>query len=262
MNDPIYHLEGVVKTKDDAEDFEGPLNLILQLLSKNKTEIRDVSISALLDQYLAYLDEMAQMDLEIASEFVAMASHLMYIKTKVLLAGDEEVSELEQLLSSLESLKARDVYGQIKQITDAFAEMFRQGAGLLSKPQEPIAVDKQYRYEHNRMDLLQALTQVTNREILPDIVISQLPIPKRIVYSIDEKADELVQRLRTGGAMRVRELFSDCGSRSEMVATFLVILELCRSGNVLLAGGDDQMTITYSQTAEPVEIGDEQDGYA
>jgi segregation and condensation protein A len=107
MDDPIFHLEGVVKTKDEFEDFDGPLNLILQLLSKNKIEIRDISISTLLEQYLAYLDEMASMDLEIASEFVAMASHLMYIKTKVLLSGDEEVSELEQLMDSLEKVSLR-----------------------------------------------------------------------------------------------------------------------------------------------------------
>ena len=262
MDDPIYHLEGVVKNKDEVEDFNGPLNLILQLLSKNKIEIRDISISTLLEQYLDYLDQMAQMDIEIASEFIAMASHLMYIKTKVLLAGDEEVSELEQLLSSLESLKAKDVYAQIKDVTGEFARMFKRGAGLLTRGQEPLPVDKQYRYQHEKQDIIDALYRAVNREQLPEIIISQLPIPKRIVYSIDVKASEVVQRLRTGGAVPVHELFDDCASRSELVATFLVILELCKSGSVLLAGRENEMTITYSSTGQSGEaemIGDDRD---
>ena len=80
--EPTYHLEGVIQNKEEMADFEGPLNLILMLLSKNKIEIRDIQISLILEQYLAYLDEMKAMDLEIASEFVQMASHLLYIKTR------------------------------------------------------------------------------------------------------------------------------------------------------------------------------------
>ena len=108
MENPTFHLEGVVKSRDDVQDFEGPLSLILMLLSKNKIEIRDISISDILDQYLAYLDEMQRMDLEVASEFVQMAAYLLYIKTRTLLAAEEEVTELEQLMSSLEQLKAKD----------------------------------------------------------------------------------------------------------------------------------------------------------
>ena len=77
MENPTFRLEGVVKTREELEDFEGPLTLILLLLSKNKIEIRDIKISDLLDQYMAYLDEMKAMDLEVASEFVSMASHLV-----------------------------------------------------------------------------------------------------------------------------------------------------------------------------------------
>ena len=98
------------------EDFEGPLTLILMLLSKNKIEIQDVSISSILEQYLAYLDEMKAMDLEIASEFVQMASHLLYIKTRTLLTSEEEVSELEVLMESLEQLKAKDNLAAIREV--------------------------------------------------------------------------------------------------------------------------------------------------
>ena len=91
MENPSFYLEGIVKDKDELQDFEGPLSLILMLLSKNKIEIRDIKISEILDQYLEYLGKMQSMDLEVASEFVQMASHLLYIKTRKLLTGDEEV---------------------------------------------------------------------------------------------------------------------------------------------------------------------------
>ena len=84
MEAPIYHLEKVVKAKqEDLEDFNGPLDLILHLLSKNKIEIRDIQITLLLDQYLEWMERREQLNLEIASEFVTMAAHLVYIKTRM-----------------------------------------------------------------------------------------------------------------------------------------------------------------------------------
>ena len=93
MDNPTFHLESIVKDKNELQDFDGPLSLILMLLSKNKIEIRDIKIAEILDQYLEYLERMERMDLEITSEFVQMASHLLYIKTKTLLAGEEELSD-------------------------------------------------------------------------------------------------------------------------------------------------------------------------
>ena len=76
MENPNFHLEAVVHERNELQDFEGPLSLILMLLQKNKIEIRDISISEITDQYLAWLEEMQSMDLEVASEFVQMAAHL------------------------------------------------------------------------------------------------------------------------------------------------------------------------------------------
>ena len=82
MEAPIYRLEGVVKAREESlEDFVGPLDLILHLLSKNKMEIKDIQISLILEQYLEWMNLRKEMDLEVASEFVTMASHLIYIKT-------------------------------------------------------------------------------------------------------------------------------------------------------------------------------------
>ena len=139
MTDPTFRLEGVIRERDDSlADFEGPLSLILQLLSKNKIEIRDISVADILDQYLAYLDEMQRMDLEIASEFVQMAAYLLYIKTRTLLASDKEISELEQLVSSLEQLKeiAETKPGFIKAMwcgDQACEEKLKEVAGVSSR---------------------------------------------------------------------------------------------------------------------------------
>ena len=108
LDAPIYHLEGVVKAREeDLEDFVGPLDLILHLLSKNKMEIKDIQLSLILDQYLEWMDKRKELDLEVASEFITMASHLIYIKTRMLLSihDEEALSEMEQLIATLEEVR-------------------------------------------------------------------------------------------------------------------------------------------------------------
>ena len=116
MEQPNFHLSGVVHTRSElTEDFDGPLDVIFLLLSKNKIEIQDVSITSILEQYLAYLEERKRMDMEIASEFIAMASHLMLIKTKMLLSvteREEALSEMEQLRRSLEERQRASAFEQ------------------------------------------------------------------------------------------------------------------------------------------------------
>ena len=136
MSEPSYHLEAVVRNREEREDFTGPLDLILMLLSKNKIEIRDIQISSLLDQYLAWLDRMKEMDLEVASEFVQMASHLTYIKTRMLLTSDrEEVSELATLVEALEKLQNRDILNAVKAVAPELDS--RSKAGFLLHTKEP-----------------------------------------------------------------------------------------------------------------------------
>ena len=254
MDYPTFKLEGVFK--DDTEDFEGPLTLILQLLSKNKIEIRDIQISLILDQYLEYLDNMAAMDLDIASEFVAMASHLVYIKTRMLLDTKEEISELDELISSLESLKAKSVYTQIKDMSATFLEMYKKGAGLMPKAPEYIPAAKEYRYFHEKEDLLKAITSVLAKE---DGQIN-LPagrtfkMPERMIYPVSEKSDEIVSNLRKNKKRRLFDMFSQCKTRSELVATFLSVLELCKNGAIFLTGEGEDICVNAVNMEEEVEI--------
>ena len=250
MADPIFKLEGVVRAREDMEDFEGPLTLILQLLGKNKIEIRDISISSILSQYIRYLEEMAEMDLEIASEFVSMASHLMYIKTRVLLSGDEDVSELEQLISSLEELRRRDIYVQVKEVTEQFLELYKRGGGLIVKPPEYFAPDREYKYSHEKYDLMGAMLRVMDKMTLRPSAenIKTIPVPSRSVYSVSDKAEEIIKRLQSVGVMHVKTVFEESCDRTELVATFVALLELCKSGSIFLAGDGEELTVSYIGT--------------
>ncbi len=247
MNDPTFRLEGVVRTRDEMSDFEGPLTLILQLLSKNKIEIRDIRISLILEQYLEFLAGMDEEDLETSSEFVAMASHLVYIKTKMLLnTGDEEVSELEELITSLEQLKNRDTASRVRQAVPELQEMYKRGAALICKVPEPLPTRTEYQYSHEREDLLRAILEVFRKsdgETLPPVQGKRI-IPSRIVYPVGEKSREILELLGKYGVMRMNALIGSSKSRSEAVAAFIAILELCREGRILLAGTEDDPVIT------------------
>ena len=232
MENPNFHLEGIVHEKDELQDFEGPLSLILMLLQKNKIEIRDLKISEILDQYLAWMAEMQSMDLEIASEFVQMASHLLYIKTRTLLTSEEEVSELEVLMESLEQLKARDNLALIRQVVPELKAASERG--LLYFPKLPVPkTAKEYEYRHEPVDLLKALWAVFSRGVKVPEEEDRFAeaIPSRIIYSVRSKSRELLERLRRSPAT-LEELYRSCASRSEIVATFLSVLELCSMGGV------------------------------
>ena len=246
-NSPVFRLEGVVKIKNDVSDFEGPLSLILQLLSKNRIEIRDISISLILEQYLAYLGAMTELDLDVAGEFVAMASHLAYIKTKMLLSGDEEITELEQLISSLEQLHRGDVYLQIKETAAALADMYTRTGALITGPPEYLE-QEEATYIHISDDLTAAIYNLISREnaVIGSMNPRENVYPQPIVYSIPEKLAEVLDKLKSRGTLNVMELFSESASKTELIATLIAVLELCRVGSVFLSGENDDITISYT----------------
>ena len=249
MEAPIYRLEGVVKVKEESlEDFVGPLDLILHLLSKNKMEIKDIQISLILEQYLEWMNLRKEMDLEVASEFVTMASHLIYIKTRMLLSihDEEAISEMEQLIATLEAHQRNENYLKIKAVVPQMNVRFMNGRDLICKQPEPIQEDKTYRYVHKKEDLFKAMNDVLNRSD------RKLPPP------VAEKAGEILRRLIDRGMTGFRALFRNNRSRSEVVATFLAVLELCKANRILLSGDQNDCTVTYTSTqnSETQEVTD------
>ena len=240
MAEPQYRLEGIVHTKSELmEDFEGPLDVILELLSKNKIEIQDVSITAILEQYLAYLDEMKRLDMEIASEFITMASHLMLIKTKMLLSAAEQAeaeSELDLLRQSLMERKRKEAMDQIRIAISDLEPRNEIGRNLFTKEPEPLKREKGYRYKHDLRDLIRALDMITERNArqLPPPTMNFKGIVGKEPYPIGKKTGEVLRQLVLRGVERMKNLFKGNKSRSEVVATFLAILDLCKTNAVTL----------------------------
>lgn len=246
MENLSFFLEGVVREKNELQNFEGPLSLILMLLQKNKIEIRDIKIADILDQYLEYLEKMQSMDLEIASEFVQMASHLLYIKTRTLLSGDEEVSELEVLMASLEQLRCKDIQAEIQKITPELKKASELGMLYFAKLPEPAPQDAaEYEYHHEPVDLLKAIYGIYSRggkTVNTDEVASAMP--HRIIYSVRDKSRQILAILRSG-AIKLKELYLTCNSRSEVIATFVSVLELCSMGSVSIERGDGDYDLSF-----------------
>ena len=240
MGEPRYHLEGIVRTRtEEMEDFEGPLDVIFLLLSKNKIEIQDVSITAILEQYLAYLDEMKRLDMEIASEFITMASHLMLIKTKMLLSAAEQQEaqdELDELRKSLIDRQRKEALEAIRDAVSALEPRNEIGRCLFTKDPEPLRKDKTYRYLHDPSDLLKALDTIAERNAraLPPPTANFSGIVGKEPYPVTRKAGEVLRILILRGIERLKSLFRGNRSRSEIVATFLAILELCKTNSVTL----------------------------
>ncbi len=246
MNQPSYHLEGVIRSRDELEDFTGPLDLILMLLSKNKIEIRDIRISELLDQYLEYLQLMQEMDLEIASEFVQMASHLMYIKTKMLLTEESEPTELEMLVSALEQLKNRDSLTAVKEVAPELGLRAENGFRCQTRGPLPLP-ERPYEYHHTGEELIASLAQILLRgpaEQQSEDDTLRRAAPKPIIFSVRTKSAQILSLLETRKTVPLRELFSQCRSRSELVAAFLSVLELCSAGRIGVSGEPGGYEIT------------------
>ena len=240
MSQPQFRLEGIVHTRNEGmEDFEGPLDVIFLLLSKNKIEIQDVSITAILEQYLAYLDEMKRLDMEIASEFITMASHLMLIKTKMLLSAAEAAeaeTELDKLRQSLIERQRREAMEQIRVAITELEPRNEVGRCLFTKQPEPLRRDETYRYQHEPEDMLRALDEIAerNQRRLPPPTVNFKGIVGKEPYPVTRKAAELVRRLVLRGVEALKNLFKGSKSRSEVVATFIAILELCKTNSVVL----------------------------
>ena len=248
MENPVYKLEKVVRSRsEEMQDFEGPLDLILFLLGKNKMEIQNISISLICDQYIAWLEQRQKMDLEVASEFVAMASHLVYIKTRMLLSiEDEEAkSEMDELIRSLEERRRNENYVRVKAVAVRLAPMGEFGRNIVTRNPEPVKRGKIYEYDHEKADLVLAMAEIQNRaeRALPPPRTAFQNIVQHEPYPVENKAREILQRLKETGITRFLLLFKGNRSRSEIVATFLAVLELCRAHVLHLAGSETDCTV-------------------
>jgi segregation and condensation protein A len=192
-----------------------------------------------LEQYLAYLEEMKRLDMEIASEFITMASHLMLIKTKMLLSAAEQAeaeSELDLIRQSLLERQRKEAMEAIRGAITVLEPRNEIGRCIFTKEPEPLKRDNTYRYRHDSADLLRALEDIAerNRRRLPPPTVNFKGIVGKEPYPVTKKAGQVLRSLVLRGVQRLKSLFHGSRSRSEIVATFLAILELCKTNSVCL----------------------------
>ncbi len=221
------------------DGFEGPLDLLLYLISKNKLNIYDINISALVDQYTDHIRAMQSSDMEVASEFLSMAARLVYLKTVSLLPKHEEAEVLKKELTGelLEYQTCRLMAAKFAGMTDGFASFIRRP--------EPVKADKTYRRKHPASDLLSGYLAAVGRgqrKQPPSTTVFAKIVARKIV-SVSSKIVGVLRNLRRGQKKRFQTMFEHAESRSELVATFLAVLELIKARRVEVTGEGDATEI-------------------
>ena len=235
------------------EIFEGPLDLLLHLIAKNKVNIYDIPIALITEQYLEYLQNMEDADLEIRSEFLVMAAKLLYIKSRVLLPqydeGEEEEEDPRQelILSLAEYKKYKDISGFFddrKSICDYiyFKEPNSMDEFKTKKEADIIPIEK----------LTLAFASVMERfeKTLPPSKMLFSGIVGREPVSVKSKVKDIKQALNISGQLVFDDLFNEVKSRSEIVAIFLAVLEMVRNDSLVLSYTDEKIVLTEMHTEE------------
>ncbi|MBP3379928.1 MAG: segregation/condensation protein A [Ruminococcus sp.] len=214
--------------------FEGPLDVLLMLISKHKLNICDIEISRLLEQYLLFIEEAHRQDLELAGEFLEMAARLIYIKTAALLPKPEEAEQLKKELEgalielSLCKIAAKDL-----------ADRFMGGDIFVRQPMK-IKADMTYTLVHDPMELVKAYNGASLKKTKPaahrtNIESKINSVVKRRIVPVLTKVVHILRELYTTGKTSMDKLYEGVTDRSARVATFLAVLELTRSGRITIS---------------------------
>lgn len=228
------------------EIYEGPLDLMLDLIRKHKLNIRDIEISILLEQFLLYLEKMQEADMEIAGEFVEMAAHLILMKTASLLPK-HELEEMKKELSGrlIEYALCKEVAARLK----------RRFIGDLQFVREPldIPIDRTYRNYHDKYELLDFFSAVSGKseKLKNEAKLALKPLVAQSYVSVFTKVIYVLKRIRGGEPIKIRSLYRG-QNRSEQVATFLALLELSKYSRVTFSEDGETLRVNsgHADTAK------------
>lgn len=225
------------------ENFEGPLDLLLHLIHKNKVSIYDIPIAKILEQYMEVLESAQAMDMDVAGDFIAMAAQLVYIKSKMLLPRYEDEEEEDPRAQLVELLLE---YQKIQEITPYFRRQTDLGRDIFIKSPEPRSRAQALEYHHKPEDLVKAaraMLQKTRRR-LPPPIDSFVGIVGHELVPVSGRITMILKRFLTHTRLRFQRLFDDASSRSEIVATFLAVLELSKTRKVRIDGEGEDVELT------------------
>lgn len=226
------------------EVYEGPLDLMLDLIRKHKLNIRDIEISILLEQFLLYLEKMQQADIEVAGEFVEMAAHLILIKTAALLPK-HEVEELKK------ELTGRLIeYALCKAVAERLKRHFVGDLVFVRDPMD-IPVDNTYRNLHDKFELVDSYAALSQKgEKLKNEAKQVLkPIVAQTYVSVFTKVMYVLKKIRHGETVEIKALYKG-QTRSEQVATFLALLELSKHARVEFSEDGNYLSMMKRKEAE------------
>ncbi|MCI8611133.1 MAG: segregation/condensation protein A [Clostridiales bacterium] len=214
------------------EKFEGPLDLCLSLIQKNKMKIEDIQISVLCDQYMEYINAAQEMDIELSSDFLLTASELMLIKSKMLLPRNEEEEEDPRMALAAAMME----YQRAKEAAGILREMYAEYGMRMGKDTDEISVDKTYVAEHDAALLSKALLRIMSEVRVTDEEAKEKfkPLINKKTVSVAAIVENLAGRLQGGRKVRLHGFFQSAQSRAEIVTMFLALLELLKSGMLLL----------------------------
>ena len=230
------------------EVFEGPLDVLIYLISKNKLNIYDIPISELLNQYMEYLNAMQEMDLEVTSDFLEMASKLLQIKTAMLLPKHEDEPEDDprsELMATLIEYKTCKLMAEaLRARASGFDQMTRQPMQLER--------DMTYKLHHSVEELTGAVSSaaVKIKRRLPPPVSAFNGIVGRQIVSVGSRIIHILRELIKNGERPMGKIFLSSRGRSEAVATFLAILELIKSKKISVEDIDSTTYVKINRRNE------------
>lgn len=212
------------------EDFEGPLDLLLALVQKNKMSIYDIEILTLIDQYLEVVGEPGPDTMETTSGFITMAARLVQLKSAMLLPRSEEAERMREELTGLlvEYSACKEVAGRLREMA--------AGVFMVARRPAVVELESTYRGRHELKDLTSAFTGIMGRSTarrMPRVEqFDEIVTAPQV--SVDSRAYFILKGLRTGSFSGLKAAFAPCvgRGRSVAVATFLALLELIRNGRV------------------------------
>lgn len=221
-------------------DFDGPFDLLLHLIRKNKMDIYNVEIYKITNDYLKYLEEMKQMDLEITSEFIVVAATLIEIKSKNLLPKPKKEEEDEEDIER-NLLEKLIIYKKIKESTNFFRDKYINSGNIYTKKPEII---EEIHDSSDNEDILKNITLFdlyniysnlleiyTNKQNKANIIQKKIHVDK---YKIEDKVLYLQDRLNKGRVTEFSELISECECKIECVVTFLALLEMIKQRAIMV----------------------------
>ena len=210
--------------------FEGPVDLLLHLVKTNEIDISDIPIATITDQYLEYLDLMRALDINVAGEFLVMASTLMHLKSKMLLPTEEQdLDEIEGLKEEIlrplrEYLQLKEAANQLASRDILYRDVFKRGSEISETEELEEEIDTA---KVNLYELMEAFRKVIKIRY-PGVVLKFTAHP----WSVKQKRAEIVERLKGKRVLYFRDLFSEDWSLPDLIATFLALLELVRNGSI------------------------------